>query len=225
MCSSSGGRYLLKFLHRTMFSLQRFVGGGDVFFDLLEASAARAQESVNLLAQTLACPGAAALDSSALVRAREERITEELQERLVTTFVTPLEREDIDALATALNKIPRTLERFTERFLVCPRRVQQADFSRQTELLRNSMDTLLTMVRDLRQSPDLPRMKERNDTLQYLEGEADKHMVELIGELYRSGQDPVTVVALKDLYDLLEKVIDRCRDAGNVIVQIVLKNS
>ncbi|NBP24727.1 MAG: pit accessory protein [Proteobacteria bacterium] len=176
-----------------MFSLQRFVGGGDVFFDLLEASAARAQESVNLLAQTLACPGAAALDSSALVRAREERITEELQERLVTTFVTPLEREDIDALATALNKIPRTLERFTERFLVCPRRVQQ--------------------------------MKERNDTLQYLEGEADKHMVELIGELYRSGHDPVTVVALKDLYDLLEKVIDRCRDAGNVIVQIVLKNS
>jgi uncharacterized protein Yka (UPF0111/DUF47 family) len=35
----------------------------------------------------------------------------------------------------------------------------------------------------------------------------------------------VSVVALKDLYDLLEKVIDRCRDAGNVIVQIVLKNS
>ncbi|MFM7803783.1 MAG: DUF47 domain-containing protein, partial [Verrucomicrobiota bacterium] len=73
--------------------------------------------------------------------------------------------------------------------------------------------------------PDLPRMKERNDKLQYLEGEADKHMVELIRALYQADHDPVTVVALKDLYDLLEKVIDRCRDAGNVIVQIVLKNS
>jgi len=208
-----------------MFSLQRLVGGGDFFFDLLERSAAEAQESVHLLAKTLASPGAAALDSSVLVRRKEERITEELQERLITTFVTPLEREDIDALATALNKIPRTLERFTERFLICPPRVQQASFSRQTELLQSSMDTLLTMVRDLRNAPDLTRMKERNDKLQYLEGEADKHMIELLQGLYKANHDPVTVVALKDLYDLLEKVIDRCRDAGNVIVQIVLKNS
>jgi hypothetical protein len=192
---------------------------------LLERSAAEAQESVHLLAKTLASPGAAALDSSVLVRRKEERITEELQERLITTFVTPLEREDIDALATALNKIPRTLERFTERFLICPPRVQQASFSRQTELLQSSMDTLLTMVRDLRNAPDLTRMKERNDKLQYLEGQADKHMIELLQGLYKANHDPVTVVALKDLYDLLEKVIDRCRDAGNVIVQIVLKNS
>lgn len=208
-----------------MFSLQRLVGGGDVFFDLLERSAVEAQESVHLLAKTLASPGAAALDSSVLVRRKEERITEELQELLITTFVTPLEREDIDALATALNKIPRTLERFTERFLICPPRVQQASFSRQTELLQSSMDTLLTMVRDLRNAPDLTRMKERNDKLQYLEGEADKHMIELLQRLYKADPDPVRVVALKDLYDLLEKVIDRCRDAGNVIVQIVLKNS
>ena len=208
-----------------MFSLQRLVGGGDVFFDLLERSAAEAQESVHLLAKTLASPGAAALDSSVLVRRKEERITEELQELLITTFVTPLEREDIDALATALNKIPRTLERFTERFLICPPRVQQASFARQTELLQSSMDTLLTMVRDLRNAPDLTRMKERNDKLQYLEGEADKHMIELLQRLYKADPDPVSVVALKDLYDLLEKVIDRCRDAGNVIVQIVLKNS
>ena len=208
-----------------MFSLQRLVGGGDVFFDLLERSAVEAQESVHLLAKTLASPGAAALDSSVLVRRKEERITEELQELLITTFVTPLEREDIDALATALNKIPRTLERFTERFLICPPRVQQASFARQTELLQSSMDTLLTMVRDLRNAPDLTRMKERNDKLQYLEGEADKHMIELLQGLYKANHDPVTVVALKDLYDLLEKVIDRCRDAGNVIAQIVLKNS
>jgi uncharacterized protein Yka (UPF0111/DUF47 family) len=50
-------------------------------------------------------------------------------------------------------------------------------------------------------------------------------MIELLQGLYKANHDPVTVVALKDLYDLLEKVIDRCRDAGNVIVQIVLKNS
>ena len=50
-------------------------------------------------------------------------------------------------------------------------------------------------------------------------------MVELLRALYRGEKDPVSVIALKDLYDLLEKVIDRCRDAGNVVYHIVLKNS
>ena len=77
----------------------------------------------------------------------------------------------------------------------------------------------------MRHSPDLPKVKEKNDKLQYFEGQADKQMTQLLGELYNAKHDAVTVVALKDLYDLLEKVIDRCRDAGNVIVQIVLKNS
>jgi uncharacterized protein Yka (UPF0111/DUF47 family) len=50
-------------------------------------------------------------------------------------------------------------------------------------------------------------------------------MVARLKDLYNSPHDAISVVALKDLYDLLEKVIDRCRDAGNIIVQIVLKNS
>lgn len=68
-------------------------------------------------------------------------------------------------------------------------------------------------------------VKEQNDKLQYLEGEADKLMMELLRGLYNGESDPIRVIALKDLYELLEKVIDRCRDAGNIIFHIVLKNS
>jgi uncharacterized protein Yka (UPF0111/DUF47 family) len=87
------------------------------------------------------------------------------------------------------------------------------------------METLELMVRELRSSPDLAKIKDQNLKLQYLEGEADKLMVARLKDLYNSPHDAISVVALKDLYDLLEKVIDRCRDAGNIIVQIVLKNS
>jgi uncharacterized protein Yka (UPF0111/DUF47 family) len=87
------------------------------------------------------------------------------------------------------------------------------------------METLELMVRELRSSPDLAKIKDQNLKLQYLEGEADKLMVARLKDLYNSPYDAISVVALKDLYDLLEKVIDRCRDAGNIIVQIVLKNS
>jgi len=64
-----------------------------------------------------------------------------------------------------------------------------------------------------------------NDQIQQVEGEADKLMIECLRGLYTTEKDAVQVVILKDLYDLMEKVVDRCRDAGNVVAHIVLKNS
>ncbi|MFM8360489.1 MAG: pit accessory protein, partial [Verrucomicrobiota bacterium] len=102
-----------------MFSLQRLVGGDEIFFDLLERSAGEARESVQVLIKLLNAPSASSLDDFALLRKKDKRITEEISERLTTTFVTPLEREDIEALSVALYKIPKTLEKFGERLLLC----------------------------------------------------------------------------------------------------------
>ena len=209
-----------------MFSLQKLLGRDDVFFDLLEKSAEDARESVRLLVRLLGTPGSggAALDEFALLRKKDKRITEELSTRLTQTFVTPLEREDIEALSTALYKIPKTLEKFGERLLLSRAQVGAADFSRQVQLLESAIGTVEELVKHLRRSK-LDVVKEQNDKLQYLEGEADKLMMELLRGLYNGESDPIRVIALKDLYELLEKVIDRCRDAGNIIFHIVLKNS
>ena len=209
-----------------MFSLQKLLGRDDVFFDLLEKSAEEARESVRLLVRLLGTPGSggAALDEFALLRKKDKRITEELSTRLTQTFVTPLEREDIEALSTALYKIPKTLEKFGERLLLSRAQVGSADYSRQVQLLESAIGTVEELVKHLRRSK-LDVVKEQNDKLQYLEGEADKLMMELLRGLYNGESDPIRVIALKDLYELLEKVIDRCRDAGNIIFHIVLKNS
>lgn len=210
-----------------MFSLQRFFGRSELFFDLLEQSALEARESVDLIKSTLINPTKAQspLDEFALLRKKDKRITEQIREALTQSFVTPLEREDIEALAIALYKIPKTLEKFCERLLLGPDRFRAEDFSRQMQLLEQATETVLKMTRALRTSPGIDSMKEQNERLQYLEGEADKLMLDLLRALYSGKQDPVTVIALKDLYDLLEKVIDRCRDVGNVIFHVVLKNS
>jgi uncharacterized protein Yka (UPF0111/DUF47 family) len=145
-------------------------------------------------------------------------------EQLTRSFVTPLEREDIEALSTALYKIPKTLEKFAERLILCRGFISDTDFTRQTELLAGAVDTVVKLVKLLR-DPKLETVKECNDRLQYLEGEADKLMIELLRKLYSREVDAVRVIALKDLYELLEKAIDRCRDAGNVVLHVVLKNS
>ena len=91
--------------------------------------------------------------------------------------------------------------------------------------MEQATDAVQAMVAQLRQIQELEKIKELNDRLQYLEGEADKFMLDLLRDLYSGKHDPLKVIVLKDLYELLERVIDRCRDSGNVIQHIVLKNS
>ena len=209
-----------------MFSLQRLLGQEDKFFDLLEASAEQARCSVQALVKLSRNPEQAELLNEFIEsRRKDKKITAEISEAVCTTFVTALEREDIEALSNALYKIPKTVEKIGERMLLTPQQVQGVDFSKQTGILEQTTDTVLSMVKALRQGANLEQMKELNDKLQKLEGEADKKHLELLRDLYSGRHDPLKVVVLKDLYELLEKVIDRCRDAGTVISHIVLKNS
>jgi uncharacterized protein Yka (UPF0111/DUF47 family) len=209
-----------------MFSLQKLLGKEDKFFTLLEASAEEARASVQALvklSKDLAKP--VAVDEFAWSRKKDKRITREISEAVYTTFVTALEREDIEELSNALYKIPKTVEKFTERLLVAPQHVRSIDFSKQIDLLEKATEIVLGLVKSLRSGMNLETVKGLNDKLQFLEGEADKHMVTLYVDLFSGKYEAVQVILLKDCYELLEKVIDRCRDAGNVIAHIALKNS
>jgi uncharacterized protein len=67
--------------------------------------------------------------------------------------------------------------------------------------------------------------KPPQERLEALEGAADHLMNDLLREVYSGRIDPVSVIALRDLHELLEKSIDRCRDAGNAVFRAVLKSS
>lgn len=209
-----------------MFSLQRLLGKDEKFFDLLEASAEQACKSVQALVDLLKKPiSDRTLDEFIQIRRAEKRITDEISAQLCKTFVTPLEREDIEALSNVLYKIPKTTEKFGEQLLICQEKLEREDFGRQTKMLQQATATIFTMIKALRSKPRMEEINELNDRLQHLEGEADKLLLELLRELYSGKYDALRVVMLRSLYELLEKVIDRCRDAGNVIFHIILKYS
>lgn len=209
-----------------MFSLQQLFGKGDRFFELLEASAEEALTSVQLLIRLLnTSPKPTTLDDFVFSRRKDKRITEQISEELVKTFVTGLEREDIETLSNALYKIPKTVEKFAERYELSLAIVSSTDFTKQADLMGKAAEAVVAMVRQLRDLQHLERCKELNDRLQYVEGEADKLMLVLLKDLYSGKHDPLRVIIVRDLYELIEKVVDRCRDAGNVVSHIVLKNS
>ena len=212
-----------------MFSIRKLLGHDEKFFDLLEASAQQADASVHHLVALLAKLEHHDSPQSMLEfvesRRKDKQITQELTEQLVKTFITPLEREDIQALAAALYKIPKTVEKIGERILICPQNLEARHFKKHVELLDRAAETVLAMVKDLRKGIDAATAREKNARLQTIEGDADALELELLRELYHGDYDAKQILFLQELFELLEKVIDRCRDAGNIILQVVLKYS
>lgn len=209
-----------------MFSVQKYFSHDAKFFDLLEASADETQALTRLLVELLkdrAHPHP--LHEFALARDKDRHITQQISQELVNTFITGLEREDIETLSYSMYRICKVIEKFAERFNLAPQRLETVNFSRQAELMQRATETLSQMVRLLRKMPPLETVKVMNDKLQAIESEADDVMLELLREAYAGKFEPLTTMMVRDLYDLLERAIDRCRDCGNAISHIVLKNS
>jgi uncharacterized protein len=208
-----------------MFSLQKLLGKDDKFFDLLHASAEEGLHSVQALKRILTNPSTTpTLDEFVASRRKDKAITNEISELLVKTFVTSLEREDIETLSNALYKVPKTVEKFAERYILCAPRLRDVKFGKQMDMAEDAIKTVVSMLAELKKN-NLSGISQHNSKLQRIEGEADKIMLEELRELYSGKHEALTAMALKDLYELLEKVFDRCRDAGNVVSHVVLKHS
>ena len=209
-----------------MFSLQRWLSKHHRFFDLLEAGAEEARQSVHALAELVSAPhDGQNLEKLILSRRQEKQIHQELTTMVCNTFTTPLDREDIEALSNSLSRITKVAKKAAQRFLASQSAVHAAFLSRQTALIERAAETLCQMVREVRHGPRLEKAHSQNQTLQCYEGEADKLMQELLGNLYSGAYEPREMIVMRDLIEMLEKIIDRCRDAGNIVFQIALKNS
>jgi len=209
-----------------MFSIQQLFSKGDRFQELLEAAAQESHESVRLVIELMRSPrNTQNLDDLILARRKEKKISEQISTELVKTFITGLEREDIEALARALFRIPKAAEKLAERLVIAGKHLDGIDFTKQADMMTKATDAILGMIRQLRDMQDLEKLKTFNDRMQLVEVESDKYINELLRELYGGKYDPIRAIAVRDVYELMEKVVDRCHDTGNVVMHIVLKNS
>ncbi len=208
-----------------MFSIQKWFAKDDEFLELLEASAKASRASVHALKEALQSHKTAhSLEGFAAMRRQDKLITARITELLARTSITSLDREDVEAISNALYKIPKTVEKFAERYSICAAQLRAVDFSAQIALAEQSTDTVAIMIKALEKS-HFAQVNAFNEKLQTIEGDADKLMLQLLTELYSGQHPPLTVIIVKDLYELLEKVVDRCRDVGNVVANVVLKHS
>lgn len=208
-----------------MFSLQKILGQDKKFFDLFGESIEEAKKSVNLLKELVTSGGNPdTMSKLSEVRQKNKQVVVEIKQLLCKTFVTGLDREDIEDLANALYKIPKTIEKFADRYQVVRAYMGSIDFSRHIQLMQEAISIVEQMLQVLREE-DVDKLMELNQQLHKVEVRGDELLKDLVCELYSGKYDALKAMILKDLFEMLEKVMDRCRSAGNVMYRIILKHS
>jgi predicted phosphate transport protein (TIGR00153 family) len=194
------------------------------FFDLFEEAGGNIVRAVSLLETMLEnYPEQSELSREILICEQEgDRITHDIIQRLNQTFVTPIDREDILALASALDDIIDFTEEVADYLGLYKIEAPMEQAQQLTRVLHQA-------TRQIEQA--LPRLRSFKDLSHYtveinrLENDGDRITREAIASLFDNGIDPMVVIRWKDIYERLEEAIDATEHVANIIEGIVIKNA
>jgi uncharacterized protein len=201
----------------------------DQFFNLLERGADCTRRCSALLADC--CGEATPAGREALVeRMRDveheaDRVVAEVYEALNRTFVTPIDRSDIYALATALEDIVDDIFATALQFVVRAIDDLPAGSCELASLIREAGEAIDSAVRLLRGMKDPGAIRERCELLNRLESEGDRIYRTRLGDMFRSERDAIRLMKHKEFLEGLEQTLDACDDVGNALQTIVIKNA
>lgn len=200
----------------------------DKFYVLMRALSEQANISTLLLKDFIEAKGAARDEAGrkiAASKAEAKRLIEKVTRDVSLSFVTPFDREDIQEFSVHLYKIPKTIDKIRERFELHDMNNEGGEFSRQVDLIVQEAAEMQQIVEALTKKGSEKAIIAKVDVLHDLETRGDEALGELLKKLFHETKDARELILRKDIYDMLEKVLDRYRDASAVALQIVLKYS
>jgi hypothetical protein len=215
--------------------LAHFLPNETKFYRMLETLSAEARRSVESLVSLIEDASTESTDRQQIERnieaaqAAAKQTLDTLTAEVCRTFITPFDREDLQALAIDLYQIPKTIEKIKERLALMPKDPQHPQryqrFSPQVQLIAQQSVLLASLIDMLSKNHGSHHLLEKTAQLNTLEHQGDDVLCQQLNVLYLSDIHPKELVWAKDLLDLLERVIDDHRDAADVTLQVVLKHS
>jgi uncharacterized protein len=195
-----------------------------VYFELFEEAGRNILEASLLLDRLLSnYPDSKDLAQEILECEHEgDRITHDIFDRLNHTFVTPIDREDILALTSALDDIVDYIEEVADYLGLYRIEAPMDQAVKLAHVLRASCRQI---------SEAMPRLRGFRDISIYtveinrLENEGDRIVREAVASLFDGGIDPMVVIRWKDLFERLEAAIDATEHVANILEGVVIKNS
>jgi predicted phosphate transport protein (TIGR00153 family) len=194
------------------------------FFDLFIEAGKNTVQTAKLLDQMMGTwPDSGDLAQQVIAAEHEgDRITHEIVKRLNTTFVTPIDREDIYGLATQIDDIVDYTEEAADFLGLYKIEAPMVQAQALTKVLVASCEQLAAGLEHLPEFKDLDKYWIE---IHRLENEGDRISRDAVASLFSNGIDPMVVIRWKDMFAVLEEAIDSTETAAQILEGIVIKNS
>ena len=206
--------------------LRRLLPREEDFFGLFERHVALTVEGAREM-QRLLTGGQNTRALAARIKEIEHEtdvITHACVERLHTTFITPIDRDDIHRLITRMDDVMDFVEAAAERIELYELTVMTADVRDLADALHRSALQVEAAVRGLRTLKDPQATLKLCIDINRLENEADAILRRSVARLFKEEKDPITVIKWKEIYEILENATDRCEDVANIIEGVILEH-
>jgi predicted phosphate transport protein (TIGR00153 family) len=203
---------------------QIFVPREQEFFDLFEEASGNILRAAELLERMLRTyPEHGELARDILICEQDgDRITHDIIRRLNQTFVTPIDREDIYQLASALDDVVDFIEEVAD-FLGLYK--IEAPMEQSQAMSRVLLDATRQVDEAMKRMRGFGDIHHYTVEINRLENEGDRLVRESLAALFQEGIDPIVVIRWKDIYERLEAAIDSTETVANILENIVIKSS
>lgn len=210
--------------------LGRLLPQEDKFFNLMRAASVQAETAATILKNFVESDNDGERESFghalAQCKAESKKISEQITKELSLSFITPFDREDIQDLSSNLYKIPKTIDKIRERMALHGLKSDRGDFSRQLELIVQEASAMQEIIDALTRKGAAKTVVDKVAELHDLENRGDELLGTMLVSLFEDDNGDIrNLILRKDIYDMLEKVLDRYRDAAGIALQIVFKHS
>ena len=194
------------------------------FFDLFEEAAANIVSAAALLERMLdQWPDDGGLAREVRDCEHEgDRITHDIIQRLNQTFVTPIDREDIFALASGMDDIVDFIDEIADFLGLYRIEAPMVQAQQLAAILHEATHQIAGAVPRLRTFRDIGHFTVE---IHRLENEGDRVVRQSLASLFERGIDPMLVIRWKDIFERLEDAIDACETTANILQGIVIKNA
>jgi predicted phosphate transport protein (TIGR00153 family) len=204
----------------------RFIPREEKFYDLFEELADKIEEGSNLFLDMLLNYNSFEQRLSKLKEIEHEAdiITHRTYEKMHTTFLTPIDREDIYALVNKMDSILDMTEASAIRMSLYKIKAPKEELIQQAKLLNEATAKVKQVVRGLRDMKNAKMILDACIEINTLENAGDQILRSTMANLFEREKDPFELIKWKEIFERFEEAMDVCEDVSNIVEGIVLKN-
>jgi uncharacterized protein Yka (UPF0111/DUF47 family) len=196
------------------------------YFAFFEEAAANCKETAQLFHQISESGGNDMLLEEARRLKRQSNATAKaILRKLNSTFITPIDREEIQSLANLLNKITKRIVRVCFNLRIYRIETVTSDLTMQIGNLMEAVDALYPVIRIVRNTSQVDEATKYNNQMKEIESKGDDILNQTMAKLFSEAVPPLDVIKYREIHKDIESVLNLCYDVSDEVLSIVLKHS